>query len=222
MWAYYTTIKMKNIGDEKATKEITKLMRCCDESCILVKASKNSVKFVSYDVCSYESAFELFSRKYKNQMIGISIASIHNPYSKQPERFEDIYWRYYKGGKEILRYVRNANGKSKHYKIITKVLDYENLVLEAKVKDVIEYYGDGKDVQKFFKIGDVKKKNSKVSILYYDYISKYSKEGMCIFGDPEAKKDKRITFDGFISYFAKDELIVFKRDFMTENKKNDK
>lgn len=222
MWAYFTTIKMKNIGDEKATKEITKLMRCCDESCILVKASKNSVKFVSYDVCSYESAFELFSRKYKNQMIGISIASIHNPYSKQPERFEDIYWRYYKGGKEILRYVRNANGKSKHYKIITKVLDYENLVLEAKVKDVIEYYGDGKDVQKFFKIGDVKKKNSKVSILYYDYISKYSKEGMCIFGDPEAKKDKRITFDGFISYFAKDELIVFKRDFMTENKKSDK
>lgn len=222
MWAYFTTIKMKNIGDEKTTKEITKLMRHCDESCILVKASKNSVKFVSYDVCSYESAFELLSRKYKNQMIGISIASIHNPYSKQPERFEDIYWRYYKGGKEILRYVRNANGKSKYYKVITKVSDYESLILEAKVKDVIEYYGDGKDVQKFFKIDDVKKKNSKVSIPYYDYISKYCKEVMCIFGDPEDKKDKRITLDGFISYFAKDELIVFKRDFMTENKKNDK
>lgn len=219
MWAFFTTIKMKNIGNEKATKELIKLMKKCDGNCTLIKSSTNYLKFVSYDVFFYESAFELFSRKYKNQMLAVSTVSIHNPYSRQPERFEDIYWNYYKDGKEILRYVRTNKGINLFYKVKTKVTDYDKLVLEGTVKDIIRFYGDSKDTLKFFNIKDLKKKNSKVRVLYYDYIYKYGKEVIDgIFGDVEGRKEKKITKQEFISNFDKKELLVFKRDFITKKK----
>ena len=219
MWAYFTTIKMKNIGEDKSTKEITKLMKKCDESCSLVKISKNSIKFVSYDMYFYDSAFELFSKKYKNQIVATSSASIHNPYSSKPERFEDIYWHYYKDGREILRYVRTEKGVNKYYKVVSKVDDYNSLILETSVKNIIDFYGDDKDTLKFFNIKDTKNKKSKVRVPYYDYISKYCNEFVdYIFDDVECKKDKKITQEEFFSHFAKNELVLFRRDFITINK----
>ena len=219
MWAYFTTIKMKNIGDGRAIKEITKLMKKCDDSCSLVKVYKNSIKFVSYDMYFYDSVFELFSKKYKNQIVATSSSSIHNPYSSKPERFENIYWHYYKDGREILKFVRTEKGVNKYYKVVSKVADYDSLILETSAKNIIDFYGDDKDILKFFNIKDIKKSNSKVSVPYYDYIYEYGNEFVdYIFDDVECKKDKKITRDEFLSNFAKNELVLFKRDFIIVNK----
>ena len=76
---------MKNIGDGRAAKEKKKKKKKCDDSCSLVKVYKNSIKFVSYDMYFYDYVFELFSKKYKNQIVATSSASIHNPYSSKPK-----------------------------------------------------------------------------------------------------------------------------------------
>ena len=165
MWAYFTTIKMNNIGDGRAIKEITKLMKKCDDSCSLVKVYKNSIKFVSYDMYFYDSVFELFSKKNKNQIVATSSSSIHNPYSSKPERFENIYWHYYKDGREILKFVRTEKGVNKYYKVVSKVADYDSLILYYLTDYVINLSKCGDNCADLFEyITNWRIKNKKIAL----------------------------------------------------------
>ena len=115
--------------------------------------------------------------------------------------------------------MRTEKGVNKYYKVVSKVADYDSLILETSAKNIIDFYGDDKDILKFFNIKDIKKSNSKVSVPYYDYIYEYGNEFVdYIFDDVECKKDKKITRDEFLSNFAKNELVLFKRDFIIVNK----
>lgn len=211
MWSRFMTIKMKNIGEEKTVRQLKRIIKKGNRFAFLAKpVKKDDLTFVSDDGPINMAAIKEFSRKHKDQIVGVSVDLVHNAYSRCPEREDLIEWNYYKNGDLILCYMTD---NKKEFFYTCDRPDYDKLVLKTTVGDVLSVFEEDEEALNFFRIKNLKKINNKVSIDYNRFMARFNEYYLFdVFDNIEYDNLKIVTYKRFIDSFPKNELALFKKD----------